>query len=166
VGPRLLARGLPPLVLAALAGACGGSTPSPSGSPSATPTSSSASNPCTAALAAYPAAAVSARARSPKADGFGQDVRDPREFLALHLLPREGLVSARANPAAAARSGDIAVLSDDGSLEIAPNAFDLRGFGLRFAPNAHGGYDVQRASASFRATLGARVTLADDDTAQ
>jgi hypothetical protein len=160
--PRLLARGLA-LLLAALAAACGGSTPSPSGSPSTTPTSS-ASNPCTAALAAT--GAVSARARSPKADGLGQDVRDPRDFLALHLLPGEGPVAARAHAATAARSGDLAVLTDDGSLEVAPNAFDLGGVGLRFAPNAQGGYDVQRASASFRAALGERVTLADDETAQ
>ena len=166
MGPPRFARGLAPVLLAALAAACGGSSPStPGGSPSATPTSSSASNPCTAALAAS-AAGVSARARSPKADGLGQDVRDPREFLALHLLPREGGVSARTDVAAAARSGDLAILSDDGSLEVAPNPFDLRGVGLRFAPTAEGGYDVQRASASFRATLGARATLADDDTTE
>jgi hypothetical protein len=168
VGPRLFARGLTlllarglALLLAALAVACGGSSQP---TPSPTPTSSSASNPCPAALAAT--APVSARSRSPKAGGLGQDVRDPRDFLALHLLPREGPVGARAQAAAAARSGDVAILTDDGSLEVAPNAFDLGGVGLRFAPNGQGGYDVQHASASFRAALGERVTLADDDTAQ
>ncbi len=130
------------------------------------PTPASASNPCTAALAAAPAVSVSARGRSPKSDGFGHDDRDPREFLALHLLPREGPVSSRAASAPAARSGDVAVLTDDGSIVVAANPFDLRGVGLRFAPNGQGGYDVQRASAAFRAGLGDRVRLADDDTSE
>jgi hypothetical protein len=164
VRPRRFAQGLAPVVLAALGAGCGGSS-SPSGSP--TPTPSSASNPCTAALAASPPhLGASARARSPKADGLGQDVRDPREFVALHLLPREAPISSRATQAAAARSGDLAILTDDGSLEVAPNHFDLRGVGLRFEPNREGGYDVQRASASFRATVGQRLTLADDETSE
>jgi hypothetical protein len=166
VGPGRIARGLAPILLAALAAGCGGSAGSPSGG-SPTPGPGSAStNPCPAALAAFPAPDVSARARSPKADGFGEDVRDPRDFLALHLLPKEGLVSSRATRATAARSGELAVLSDDGSLVVGANPFDLRGVGLRFAPNVQGGYDVQRASASFRSALGARVTLADDDTSE
>jgi hypothetical protein len=166
VGPGRIARGLAPVLLAALAAGCGGSAGSPSGG-SPTPGPGSAStNPCTAALAALSAPGVSARARSPKADGFGEDVRDPREFLALHRLPKEGLVSSRATRAAAARSGELAVLSDDGSLVVAANPFDLRGVGLRFGPDGRGGYGVQRASASFRTTLGERVTLADDDTSE
>jgi hypothetical protein len=166
VGPGRIARGLAPILLAALAAGCGGSAGSPSGG-SPTPGPGSAStNPCPAALAAFPVPDVSARARSPKADGFGEDVRDPRDFLALHLLPKEGLVSSRATRATAARSGELAVLSDDGSLVVGANPFDLRGVGLRFAPNVQGGYDVQRASASFRSALGARVTLADDDTSE
>ena len=167
MGPRRFARGLVPVLFAALAGACGGSGESPSGgSPSPTLTPASASSPCTAALAAAPAVGVSARGRSPKSDGFGHDDRDPREFLALHLLPREGPVSSRAASAPAARSGDVAVLADDGSLVVAPNPFDLRGVGLRFGPNGQGGYDVQRASDAFRADLGERVRLADDDTSE
>jgi len=158
-------RCMAPVLLAALVGACGGSGGAPSsGSPAPTPTSASASNPCTAALAAAPDAGLSARGRSPKSDGFGHDDRDPREFLALHLLPRAGPVSARAVSAPAARSGDVAVLADDGSLVVAPNPFDLRGVGLRFGPSGQGGYDVQRASADFRADLGERVRMADDDT--
>jgi hypothetical protein len=110
---------------------------------------------------------ASARDRSPKSDGFGHDDRDPRDFLALHLLPRAGTVSSRAAPATAAvRSGDIAVLTDDGSIVVAANPFDLRGIGLRFGPTGQGGYDVQRASSAFRADLGERVRLADDDTSE
>ncbi|HSD27392.1 MAG TPA: hypothetical protein VLL75_08805 [Vicinamibacteria bacterium] len=156
-----------PVLFAALAGACGGSGEAPSGgSALPTPTPGSGSNPCTAALAAAPAASVSARDRSPKSDGFGDDDRDPRDFLALHLLPRAGPVSSRAVAAAAARSGDLAVLTDDGSLVVAPNPFDLRGVGVRFGPNGQGGYDVQRAGAAFRADLGERIRLADDDTSE
>jgi hypothetical protein len=107
---------------------------------------------------------ASAAARSPKSGGLGDDDRDPRDFLALHLLPREGTVSSRAGAASAARSGDIAVLSDDGSMVIGANTFDLGGAGLRFGPNGLGGYDVQRTSGSFRADLGKRLQLADDDT--
>jgi hypothetical protein len=130
------------------------------------PTPGAASNPCTAALAGAPAAFVSARSRSPKSGGLGHDDRDPRDFLALHLLPRAGHVSSRAAEASAARSGDVAVLADDGSLVVAANPFDLRGVGLRFGPNGRGGYDVQRASAAFRADLGERLRLADDDTSE
>jgi hypothetical protein len=167
VDSRRLPRGLAPVLLALLAGACGGSGDSPSdGTPVSTPTPGSASNPCTAALAADPPAGLSARARSPKSDGFGHDDRDPRDLLALHLLPRAGPVSSRAQAPAAARSGDVAVLSDDGSLIVGANPFDLRGVGLRFGPNGRGGYDVQRADAGLRADLGERVRLADDDTSE
>jgi hypothetical protein len=167
VTPRRLARGLAPVLLAALAAACGGSGGSSSGGSSGpTPTPGSAANPCAAALAAAPDPGVSARGRSPKSDGFGEDVRDPRDFLALHLLPRAGEVSSRAASASASRSGDVAVLSDDGSLVVSANPFDLRGVGLHFGPNAQGGYDVQRASAGFRTDLGERVRLADDDTSE
>jgi hypothetical protein len=109
---------------------------------------------------------ASAAARPPKSGGLGHDDRDPRDFLALHLLPREGAVSARAGSSAASRSGDIAVLADDGSLVIGANAFDLGGTGLRFGPNGIGGYDVQRTSGGFRTDLGRRLTLADDDTSE
>jgi hypothetical protein len=166
VGRPRSPRALAPLLLAALLPACGGSGGSPStGSPVATPAPASSSNPCTAALAATTGVSASTAGRSPKSDGFGQDDRDPREFLALHLLPREGAVSSRASAAAAARSGDIAVLSDDGSIVIGANPFDLVGAGLRFDPTG-GGYDVLRASGGFRADLGKRLRLADDDASE
>ncbi|HSD65345.1 MAG TPA: hypothetical protein VLF95_01520 [Vicinamibacteria bacterium] len=160
-------RALAPLLLAALLPACGGSGASPStGTPAPTPVPGSSSNPCSAALAATSGVTASAGTPSPKADGFGEDDRDPRDFLALHLLPRGGGVSSRASSSAAARSGDIAVLSDDGSLVIGANPFDVGGTGFRFEPNGQGGYDVRGASSAFRADLGKRLRLADDDTSE
>ena len=69
---------------------------------------------------------------------------------------------AAAAPGAAADVGEIAVIQDDGSLVAPPNAFDLQGTGLRFAPRA-GGYDVSRIDASFQAAIGDPVSLQDDD---
>ena len=157
--------GLAPLLLAALVPACGGSGASPSsGTPASTPAPAASANPCTAALGATGGVAASAAGRSPKSDGYGHDDRDPREFLALHLLPRDGGVSARAASSSAQRSGDIAVVSDDGSIVIGANPFDLGAAALRFDPNGQGGYDVRRGSGGFRPDLGRRVRLADDDT--
>ncbi|PYQ21332.1 MAG: hypothetical protein DMF79_08395, partial [Acidobacteria bacterium] len=142
--------------------------PSPSPSPSAPP---AIANPCTAALAAggdvLPVVARSA-ASTKSHGGLGVDKRDPREHLWAHRLAAlEGRVEARDVRAAAPPDvGDIAVIPDDGSLIISPNPFDLAGRGLRFQPNATGGYDVSRADASFRPNLGPRRTLADDDTFQ
>jgi hypothetical protein len=156
--------------LALLLSACGGSGGSPSGgSPVATPTpgAPSAGNPCTAALAATGGVAASSGATpAPKHDGFGHDDRHPRDLLALHLLPRGDGVSARALAPAAVRSGDIAVLSDDGSLVVGANPFDLGGSVLRFDPNGQGGYDVRRGAGALRADLGRRLRLADDDTSE
>ena len=159
------------LVAAALVApllACGGSSSSPSAGATPAPTTAppSASNPCTAALAAEGGPAASRAGLSPKAGGLGHDDRDPREFLALHRLPREGGIGLRAAGASEVRSGDIAVLSDDGSLVIGANSFDLAGVALRFEPNGRGGYDVRRATGGFRNDLGRRLRLADDDTSE
>jgi hypothetical protein len=159
--------GLALLLLAALASGCGGSGGSPSaGTPASTPAPAASSNPCPAALGATGGVAASAAGRSPKSDGYGNDDRDPREFLALHLLPREGGVSGRAASSSAGRSGDIAVVSDDGSIVIGANPFDLGGAALRFDPNGQGGYDARRADGGFRPDLGRRVRLADDATSE
>ncbi len=146
---------------------CGGSG-APASSPSATPTPviASGSNPCTAALAATQAAS-SAERPGKGHGGLGPDVRDARDLIALNRLWRgSGRVAARATGSAAVRSGDLVVLNDDGSLITGANAFDLGGLGLRFEPNALGGYDVRRAGGAFRADLGRRLTLADDDTSE
>ena len=72
---------------------------------------------------------------------------------------------AAAVPRAAADLGEIAVIQDDGSLVAPPNAFDLQGTGLRFAPRA-GDYDVSRIDASFQAAIGDPVSLQDDDSSR
>jgi hypothetical protein len=61
--------------------------------------------------------------------------------------------------------GDIAVLQDEGDLILPPNTYDLRSLGLRFTRNGSGGYNVARIDGNFRATLGTRLTLDDDDSA-
>jgi hypothetical protein len=68
-----------------------------------------------------------------------------------------------AAPAVSQDIGSLAVLEDDGTLILPQNVFDLRGTGLRFEVNGPG-YDVSTASATFRPTLGRRLTLRDDDT--
>ena len=146
---------------------CGGSSaPSSSPSAAATPAIAGGPNPCTAALAA--SGGVVAAARPGKTPGgLGPDVRDARGLIALDRLWREHEgVTARATASAAVRSGDLVVLNDDGSLITGANAFDLGGLGLRFEPNSQGGYDVRRAAGAFRADLGRRLTLADDDTSE
>jgi hypothetical protein len=62
--------------------------------------------------------------------------------------------------------GEIAIVQDEGDVIAPANPYDLRGFGLRFTRNASGGYDVRRIDGTFRATLGSRVTLTDDDSMQ
>jgi len=61
--------------------------------------------------------------------------------------------------------GEIAVVQDQGDLIESPNAYDLGNVGLRFTRNSSGGYDVSRIDAGFRASLGTRLTLTDDDSA-
>lgn len=61
--------------------------------------------------------------------------------------------------------GDIAIVQDEGDLILPPNTYDLRSVGLRFTRNGSGGYNVTRIDGNFRATLGARLTLDDDDSA-
>jgi hypothetical protein len=62
--------------------------------------------------------------------------------------------------------GDIAVISDAGDVIVPPNAFDLKGTGLRFVRNSSGGYDVRQTDAAFRTAIGNRITLTDDDTSR
>jgi hypothetical protein len=148
------------LALAVVMPGCGGSDPS--GPSDDTPPA--AANPCDAALAGAPPAARVSASAGKRHRGLGSDVRDPRDAIWTHR------VAARARGAAlpaAARDedvGDVAVLEDDGSLIVSANPFDLAGVGLRFQPNAAGGYDVSRGDATFRSPLGDAVTLADDDT--
>jgi hypothetical protein len=58
--------------------------------------------------------------------------------------------------------GEIAVLQDTGDLLARANPFDLPSVALRFTPTGNG-YDLTRAVGSFRAGLGTRIVLEDDD---
>ena len=159
-----------PLQLAA----CGGSSGSPAGgspNPPSAPAGSGSANPCNAALAATPALAAAQARPGSKAGPLGHDDRDPLEFVALHQIARQRRSLAQASSlaasaAVAARSGEIAVLSDDGSLIVDANSFDLGGVGLRFEPNGLNGYDVVRTDAAFRPDLGRRLSLGDDATSE
>ena len=158
-----------------LASACGGSS-SPS-SPNPPPTTTT--NPCTAAALEEDQAEVSApdqdAARASKLqvpDGSPRwRVLDAlwthRENTARRAPgdntndSRRGLSPSRSN----ADVGEIAVVQDEGDLILPPNAYDLRNLGLRFTRNNAGGYNITRTDANFRAALGNRVTLTDDDSA-
>jgi len=155
----------------ALLAACGGSSlssPGGASSPTASTPSSSASNPCSSALSMLPTATEVAAAPVSKQGALGYDVRDAREFVGLHQVAgrQHALAAQQGTPAEAAavapRSGAIAVIRDDGALVMSANSFDLGDVGLRFEPNAQGGYDVVPASGGFRADLGRRLSLADD----
>src|SRR6185503_16112090 len=67
------------------------------------------------------------------------------------------------SPRNSADVGEIAVLQDEGDLILPPNTYDLRSLGLRFTRNGSGGYNVNRIDGNFRAALGTRLTLTDDD---
>jgi hypothetical protein len=69
------------------------------------------------------------------------------------------------SPRNSADIGEIAVVQDEGDLILPPNTYDLRSLGLRFTRNGSGGYNVIRIDGNFRATLGTRLTLGDDDSA-
>ncbi len=69
------------------------------------------------------------------------------------------------SPRNGADVGEIAVVQDEGDLILPPNTYDLRSLGLRYTRNGSGGYNVTRIDGNFRATLGNRLTLGDDDSA-
>jgi hypothetical protein len=146
-------------------GGCG-SSGGPQASSGAASAAVDAASACSAALAAAPPgpAAVSARARTEKAGLVANDVRPARDLLALDRLAASQTLSRRSTAPPATRSGQLALVADDGTLVLAANPLDVAGSGFRFEPNAAGGYDVRRGDASFRGPLGQRVPLGDDDT--
>jgi hypothetical protein len=167
------------LVLLVGAAACnGGSGSGGNGGQTPTPPPSSSQNPCqTAALETDDLPA--ARPSPSPGDKTGVIDGDPRwrvlDALWLHRAaearragrqPQAGLETPDGITAPPARSldvGDIAVVEDTGDLVLPGNAIDLENVGLRFTRNGSGGYDVSRIDAAFRSSLGARVTLTDDD---
>lgn len=155
-----------------LVSACGGSSGSPPANPAPTPTPT---DPCsTTAIdegeqAPLPLDADPARAlKSNASDGNSR-------WRVLDALWTHRAAEERAGPAGltprrsplggrnAADVGDIAVVPDEGDIIVPPNTYDLQNLGLRFTRNGSGGYDVSRIAASFRAGLGTRLTLTDDD---
>jgi len=161
-------------VVGLLAAACGGSS-SPSSSTTPPPTTST--NPCASAITEAEADVVltqddlDAQARKRNVvDG------NPRWRVLDHLwthreaennpelvaLQRRGLSA----PTSAADVGDVALVQDEGDVILPPNTYDLKTLGLRFTRNAAGGYSVSRIEGLFRASLGSRLTLTDDDSSQ
>jgi hypothetical protein len=145
-------------------------------------------NPCTTALLAdsapnvVPDVAAAAAATADKkvtVDG------DPRgrvyEAQALHeAAQRKREADARAAAAAGETSGttaitspapvsedigEIAVIQDNGDLVLPANPYDLRSTGLRFTRSG-GSYTLSKIDGNFRANLGTRVTLTDDDSSR
>jgi hypothetical protein len=169
-------RALPALLLAAMTLACGGeggSSPPPTQTPPANPLSNPcpaqeiAGAPITPALRDLTSAAAGA---SPK-DARSLDGSTRWRVLDDLWINRQAEARRRSEGRADAGPpvdrldvGSIAVLQDEGDLIVAPNPWDLRSTGLRFTPNAAGGYDVRRTDGAFRQTLGTRLTLSDDDT--
>jgi len=161
--------------------ACGGGSTSSNGSGSngsggsTTPPPTTSSNPCATADTAEVAAvgAVLASGLTPPDKTTLVDGGSPRGHayaaIALHRIAEAARATARpsatATRPAAADVGDIAVLQDTGDLVVPQNAFDLGGVGLRFSPSG-AGYSVSKIDATFRTSLGSRVTLGDDDSVQ
>ena len=160
------------MALGLLASACGGSSGTSSPTPPPTTT-----NPCAAAAVGEEDQAEipledRAAARLLKTNVLDGSPRwrvldalwTHRQYLERGEAPtpgnRRGL-SARSN----VDVGDVAVVQDEGDLILPPNTYDLRSLGLRFTRNTSGGYDVARIDGNFRATVGTRLTLTDDDSA-
>jgi hypothetical protein len=159
-------------VLGLLASACGGSSSPSSSNPPPTTTT----NPCTATAIeedqAEPSAADQAAARALKTNVLDGSPRwrvldalwTHREYATRFNRrddERTSLSPSRSN----ADVGDIAVVQDEGDLILPPNTYDLRSLGLRFTRNGAGGYNVTRIDGNFRAAIGTRLTLTDDDSA-
>jgi len=163
-----------PVLLLVTLVACGGGndTPPTLPAPSTPPGGGQSSqNPCVAALAQADgepfAASQPADVLGKDPLGLGTDKRHVTDLLWHSALAARAADRAAPAPDALDQDvGDIAVIEDDGTLMLPRNNFDVRNVGLRFERNAGGGYDVTTTSATFRSSLGRRLTLADDATSQ
>ncbi len=160
------------MALGLLASACGGSGSSSSPTPPPTTT-----NPCTSAAVEEEEQADISIADQTAARLLKTNVLDgsPR-WRVLDALWTHRQYQERAAPRSpdqrrslssrnAADVGEIAVIQDEGDIVLPPNTYDLRNLGLRFTRNSSGGYNITRIDGSFRATIGSRLTLTDDDSA-
>ncbi len=152
-----------------MAGCDGGGTPPPS-TPAPSPSPAPAQNPCPPSVEPPDAAATPGGALTfDKHFGvvYGDTGRTVLDGVWLHQQGvLRGLILPLAPQAATEDVGEIAVLQDEGDLVFQPNPWDLRNLGLRFTPNAQGGYDVSRIDGAFRQALGQTVSLGDDDSAR
>jgi hypothetical protein len=165
--PVIVKSALIAVLLTAFAIACGGGGDGESTSPIAPVTQ----NPCPAAGLQAPSEVETASLRPSKAPPGVRDP-DPRgtvfDVLWHHrAATAAGLLTpfSTVNPRATEDVGDVAVIQDEGDLILPPNAFDIRLSGLHFVPSS-GGFEVLRIDPGFRADIGDRVTLADDDSVQ
>lgn len=147
-------------------GGSGGSAPTPP--PSNTPPPSSQQNPCeTVSLEPLEPANIQPIVNKTAPEGPPAGRAGALETLWKHRAVQAQQAqdtNAALSPAPLAEDvGDVAIVQDEGDLILRPNMFDLKGTGLRFAPNGAGGYDVSHVSADFRATLGNALALGDDD---
>lgn len=145
-------------------------------------------NPCTTALLADSAPNVARDVAAAAAASSDKKVTvdgDPRgrvyEAQALHeAAQRKREADARAAAAAGETSGtiaitspapvsedvgEIAVIQDNGDLVLPANPYDLRSTGLRFTRSG-GSYTLSKIDGNFRANIGTRVTLTDDDSSR
>jgi hypothetical protein len=143
----------------------GGSPPPPNGG-------GTGANPCSSV--SIEADVEAATAPSPGALSAKRDVVDgnPRGRLLDALWLHQSRAGRIRRPEAltggrdAVDVGEIAIVQDEGDLIEPPNQYDLRNLGLRYTRNGAGGYDVRRIDGTFRTSLGTRLTLTDDDSAQ
>ena len=154
-----LLRRLASLSLLLPLGACGGGGGGGGTTPSSPPPGGG-SNPCAAAGVTSVAAVTSPSGF--KLGGLGDDRRDAMESLWRHRTRRADTAATLSTRVPFEDVGDIAVVRADARIISQPDPFDLKGKGLRFQPNGSGGYDVVAADATFRSSLGNRVTLGDD----
>ncbi len=170
-------------VLLAACGGGGGSSSGGSGTGGGTTPPPTSANPCTTALLADTpdAAAIGAPPPSDKkaiVDGNPRGRRaeaialnrwaDERRHnqqirAAVEAASRGEQPAAITSPAPVADDvGEIAVIQDTGDLILPLNPFDVRSTGLRFTRSGSS-YTLSKIDGTFRAALGTRVTLTDDD---
>ena len=164
------------LLLGAVLLACGGGSDSGgsgTGSGGGSGTGTAPQNPCTTTADEADTALTGSTAPSSLTASAKRNLLDRsgryRVLDALWLHQQQGVREIDVRTAAAGSAadvGDVAVIQDQGDVILPPNAFDLRGSGVRFTRNASGGYDAQKIDGAFRATLGRQLTLGDDDSVQ
>jgi len=92
--------------------------------------------------------------------------RDATRLRSTVAQMEEARQNALTSPAPVAEDiGEIAVIQDTGNLILPLNAYDVRSMGLRFTRSGSS-YTLSKIDGNFRSSLGSRVTLTDDDSAQ